>query len=139
MRLIIGIAAGILLAAGGTGAWMYTHRRDPSKSVKSAPAPLPKVAYVEVKELTMRLADTGAEHYIKLTPVLSVDETKADEITEQVPIVRDRIVTLVTARSSDELSKPDGELKLKRDILTALKGDFHDEVVDIYFSGYLVE
>jgi flagellar basal body-associated protein FliL len=58
---------------------------------------------------------------------------------EKVPVVRDRIVTIVTARSSADLATPAGKDKLKADLMDILHRDFHDDVVDIYFSDYLVE
>jgi flagellar basal body-associated protein FliL len=99
----------------------------------------PKVAYVEVKELTLRLADTSSEHYIKLTPVLAVRVNSVDDISAHDPVIRDRLVTLVSARSSVDLATPQGETQLKHDILEALRNDFGDEVIGVYFTGYLVE
>lgn len=97
------------------------------------------VAYVDVKELTLRLADASVEHYIRLSPVLAVLSAKQDKIEERIPVVRDRIVTVVTAQTSSELATPDGERQLKKDLLRSLHEDFGEDVVDIYFSGYLVE
>jgi flagellar basal body-associated protein FliL len=57
----------------------------------------------------------------------------------KLPIVRDRIVTVVTARSSTELAGPVGQRKLKEDLVSTLHKDFQDTLVDIYFSDYLVE
>jgi flagellar protein FliL len=99
----------------------------------------PKVAYVEVREMTLRLADLNAEHYIKLDPVLAVRLKAEEETATKLPLVRDRIVTVVTARSSTELSSPAGQRKLKEDLLAELHKDLQDVLVDIYFSDYLVE
>ena len=99
----------------------------------------PKVAYIEVREMTLRLADLNTEHYIKLDPVLAVRLKFAQETENKLPLVRDRIVTVVTARSSIELSSPAGQRKLKEDLITELHKDLQDVLVDIYFSGYLVE
>lgn len=140
--IVIGLGA-LVLVGGGGGAYYKFLRKPPAahgKLVVHAQAtPAPKVAYVEVKELTMRLADTDAEHYMKFSPVLAVRVAAADEMNEKMPIVRDRINTITSARSSTELATPIGQQKLKHDLLQALHGDFKDDVVDIYFDGYLVE
>jgi flagellar FliL protein len=125
--IIIIIAAVVLLGGGGGGFYFFVMAKKPAVAKAAPPKPPPKLAYVDVKEMTMRLADSGSEHYIKLSPVLSV------------PVVRDRIVTVVTARTSAELSTPAGEDKLKSDVMNVLHHDFHEDVVDIYFSDYLVE
>ena len=71
--------------------------------------------------------------------VLAVRAKEADDVTERLPEVRDRIIGVVTARSSSDLITPQGEAMLKRDVAAVLKTDFHDEIVEVYFSGYLVE
>jgi flagellar protein FliL len=137
---VIIIVAAVLLLGGGAGG--YYHFTRPKKHAVAQPAPPPpppKLAYVDVKEMTMRLADSGAEHYIKLSPVLGVPVAKSDEIGEKLPVVRDRIVTVVTACSSNDLATPAGKDKLKADLMNVLHREFHDDIVDIYFSDYLVE
>jgi flagellar protein FliL len=138
--VIAGIAAA--LGAGATAGTIYwqTLGAPAGKDRKqNRAAEAPKVAYVEVKELTLRLADTATEHYIKVTPVLAVRVNSVEDISEHDPVIRDRLVSLVSARSSVELATPQGETQLKHDILEALQNDFGDEVIGVYFTGYLVE
>jgi flagellar protein FliL len=138
------VVAGITLAlvAGATAGTFYWQtygngaRQHPKQGLA---AEVPKVAYVEVKELTLRLSDTSSEHYIKLTPVLAVRMSSVEDISARDPVIRDRLVTLVSARSSVDLATPQGETQLKHDILEALRNDFGDEVIGVYFTGYLVE
>ncbi len=137
--IIIIVAAVLLLGGGAGGYYFFVRAKKPAIAKKVAPPPPPKLAYVDVKEMTMRLADASSEHYIKLSPVLGVPEAKSDEMGEKLPVVRDRIVTVVTARSAADLSTPAGKDKLKADLMNVLHKDFHDDVVDIYFSDYLVE
>lgn len=137
--IIAGAGAVALLAGGGLYAVRVREPMAGQTGAAHAPSAPPKLAYVNVKEVTLRLADSAAEHYIKINPVLGVREARSDEMQDKLPVVRDRIVTIVTARSSTELATPQGALKLKQDLLTALRQDFPDDVVDIYFSGYLVE
>ena len=136
--LIIAVAA-VLIVGGGAAAALKLGFLGSGEAAKPAdPAP-PKVAYVEVREMTLRLADTSTEHYIKLDPVLAVTAKQAEAMEDKIPVVRDRIVTVVTARSSIELSSPDGQRKLKEDLVSLLHKDFKDDLVDLYFSDYLVE
>jgi flagellar protein FliL len=137
-KLMIVAAAGVLAIGGGTAAAMKFGIFGSGAVTKAQPA-APKVAYVEVREMTLRLADSASEHYIKLDPVLAVHAKEAEAMENKLPIVRDRIVTVVTARSSTELASPVGQRKLKEDLVTTLHKDFQDTLVDIYFSDYLVE
>jgi flagellar protein FliL len=138
-KLIIIVAAVVLLGGGGSGYYFFLMPKKPGIKKATPPPPPPKLAYVEVKEMTLRLADASNEHYIKLSPVIAVPEKKSEEMTNKLPIVRDRIVTVVTARNSNDLISPAGKDKLKTDLMTALHRDFQDDVVEIYFSDYLVE
>ena len=137
-KLIIIAAAGVLAIGGGTAAAMKFGIFGSGAAKEAQPA-APKVAYVEVREMTLRLADSASEHYIKLDPVLAVRAKEAEAMENKLPIVRDRIVTVVTARSSTELGSPVGQRKLKEDLVSTLHKDFQDTLVDIYFSDYLVE
>jgi flagellar protein FliL len=138
-----GLVAAAIIAALIVGAVAATFYRrtagGPGPSNQASAAATPKVAYVEVKELTLRLADTSSEHYIKITPVLAVRANSVDDISAHDPVIRDRLVTLVSARSSVDLATPQGEMQLKHDILEALRNKFGNEVVEVYFTGYLVE
>ena len=137
---IIIIALVVLLIGGGAGGYFFMAKKSgTAKAEPPPPPPPPKLAYVDVKEMTMRLADANTEHYIKLSPVLGVPVAKSEEMTDKLPVVRDRIVSVVTARSSTDLTSPTGKDKLKADLMTALHRDFHDDVAEIYFSDYLVE
>jgi flagellar FliL protein len=128
-----------LMALGG-GFYWFKGRASGGVHAQAAPPPAPpKVAYVDAKEMTMRLSDAAVEHYIKLTAVLAARAKQADDVTERLPEVRDRIIGIVTAHSSTELITPQGEAALKHDVAVALKDDFHGEIVEIYFSEYLVE
>ena len=137
--LVAAAVIAALIAGAAAGTFYRRTTGGPEHSNQAAAAATPKVAYVEVKELTLRLADASSEHYIKLTPVLAVRADSVDDISAHDPVIRDRLVTLVSARSSVDLATPQGETQLKHDILEALRNKFGDEVVGVYFTGYLVE
>jgi flagellar protein FliL len=142
-KIIIASAAAAVLAASAAGGYfLYLRPAEvgghPSAMQAATPRP-PRIVYVDAKELTLRLADPSAEHYIKLSPVLAVRESVAEALKDKVPVLRDRMVTIITGRQSSELSTPEGQQKLKKDLLDALRQEFPNQVIDLYFSGYLVE
>ena len=134
--IIIAVSAVLLIGGAATALKLGIFGGATAKAAQ--PVPL-KVAYVEVREMTLRLADTSSEHYIKLDPVLAVRAAEAEAMEDRIPVVRDRIVAVVTARSSGELASPVGQRKLKEDLVATLHKDFQDKLVDVYFSDYLVE
>lgn len=141
-RVITIVAAAGLLGAGGFAAKYLLPAAAgpaPAQATSVQDTPYPKVAYLDLKEMTLRLSDTNAEHYIKLTPVVAVRARSADDITDRTPVLRDRIVDAVASCDSVTLASAAGKAKLKHQILAAFTKDFHDDVVDLYFSEYLVE
>lgn len=138
-KAIIVALSAFLVIGGGAVAALKLGVVGNRATIVSQPPPQLKVAYVEVREMTLRLADSGSEHYIKLDPVLAVRAGEAEAMENKIPVVRDRIVTVVTARSSSELASPMGQRRLKEDLVSTLHKDFQDNLVDIYFSDYLVE
>ena len=137
-KLIIIAVAAVAVIGGGAAAAFELGLLGGRARKPSEPVPV-KVAYVEIREMTLRLADTATEHYIKLDPVMAVPAKLAEEMQDKIPVVRDRIVTVVSARSSTELSSPAGQRKLKDDLVASLHKEFKDDLVDLYFSDYLVE
>jgi flagellar basal body-associated protein FliL len=138
-KILIVLGALAVLAGAGFAVRRYLKHRKPLQGARNAkPAPV-KVDYVDVKEMTLRLADPDAEHYIRLEPILAVLPSAAEEVKRTVPVVRDRIVTIVTACSSAQLSTPSGANQLRQEMLDALRKRFGKEVVAVYFSEYLVE
>jgi len=138
-KLIIIAVSAVVVIGGGAAAALELGLLGGGKGARAAEPVAPKVAYVEVREMTLRLADTATEHYIKLDPVLAVPAKEAEMMADKIPVVRDRIVTVVSARSSNELSSPAGQRKLKEDLVSSLHKEFKDDLVDLYFSDYLVE
>ncbi len=138
-KILIALGTLVVLAGAGFGVRRYLQHHKALHSARDAkPAP-PKVDYVDVKEMTLRLADSDAEHYIRLEPILAVLPSAAGQVKRTVPVVRDRIVTIVTACSSTQLSTPSGANKLRQAMLEALRKRFGKGVVAVYFSEYLVE
>lgn len=139
-KTVIIIAVAVVALAGASAFVALRVLSVPTQAAgQSHATDIPKVAYVEIREMTLRLADAGSEHYIKIDPVMAVRAKEERAVADKIPVVRDRIVTVVTARSSNELSSPTGQRKLKEDLVAVLRKDFQDTLVDIYFSDYLVE
>jgi flagellar basal body-associated protein FliL len=140
-KIIFGGVGLVVVAAVAVVAVIYKPwaRNSAQKSEAAESRKVAKLAYVDVKEMTLRLSDTSAEHYIRFNPVLAVAPAQQETVAERIPVVRDRIVGIVTAQSSTSLSTPDGERELKKQLIGALRKDFGDDLLDIYFSGYLVE
>jgi flagellar basal body-associated protein FliL len=130
---LIAAAAGLFL-----GGRYFGPAHTPAAQAKPQPVQVP-LGYVELKELTVRLADTDTEHYVKISPVLAVNAKATERVEPLTPVTRDVVLMVVGAKSSGELMRPDGAAKLKQQLLGALAPVLHDDLKGIYFDEYLVE
>lgn len=139
LPLLLGPTA---LALGGAGffAGRYYYPGHLRASAHAAAATeVQAPVYLPLDNFTLRLADTGDEHYLKFAPVLAVRPGSQDELTRHLPMVRDAILLVASSSTSTELMTPAGARKLKHDIIEALKRPFPGAVSSLYFKDYLVE
>jgi len=137
-KKIINAAVILVIASLAISGLLMIYGPFAGRAAKLASKHEPEV-YVDAKELTLRLSDSSAEHYIRMDPVLAVRASQREDIELKIPKVRDRILTIVSGQDSGALASPEGEQKLKQKLLDAFHKDFGDSITDIYFSGYLVE
>lgn len=163
---IIGVAAGLGLALLLGGAYMLGASTAPRQADASqashasedstaqhGPGPM----YV-LKEQVVNLADPGGRRYLKVA--LSIEfttgaaefkkataevrkEKQAEfdkELAPQAPLIEDAIITIVAARTSGDLSTPEGKQRLKSDLKDSLNRVLGgDQVSNVYFTQFVMQ
>ncbi|HEX4074094.1 MAG TPA: flagellar basal body-associated FliL family protein [Candidatus Acidoferrales bacterium] len=140
---ILGVAIVLLLVlAVGGGIW-YLRHSDTQASDTPASADGPPAAVIHLESFIVNLADQSQITYLRVSMDLGVD--KAPDKKDGgagVPIasIRDVIIGVLATRHSDELLTPEGKLKLKQDLISALNDRVPEiGVRDIYFTDFLVQ
>jgi len=113
MLVFIGIALLILGVAGG-GAWSWLHQQpaDPTLADKKPPV------FVTLEPFTVNLLQEAGEHYLQVGIVYQVDGDKAvDAMKTYMPIIRNRILLLLSGKLPSELTQVDGKQKLVAELL----------------------
>lgn len=85
--------------------------------------------------------DTGAIRYLKVEIKLELenDEMQA-EVENRVPKIRDSIVTILTNKSVDSVSRPDGKLRLKEEIKARINTFITmGKIEEIYFTDFIIQ
>ncbi len=126
MKLVLGIVVAVLLAGGAAagGTWFFLNKNGaaaPAAAADAEPEPDAKHAdatYLALENLIVNLADPGGERVAQIGMTLDVrDEKTAARLKTLMPVVRSRMLMLVSQRTSEELLKRDGKEKLAEDVM----------------------
>ncbi|MEW5771742.1 MAG: flagellar basal body-associated FliL family protein [Pseudomonadota bacterium] len=137
LLIIIGIVVGVVvLAAGGIAAWLLTSAPDKSKKDKGDEEAAadeegghgdgqdgeehPPV-YEKLEQFTVNLADQ--ETYLQTEiQLLVADPAVQEKLKQRMPEVRDALIRLLSSKTPEELSQPDGKTKLADEVQEELNG-----------------
>lgn len=132
--LLLGV---VLLLAGGATAWFLLLGPGASAEAAEPEAEHEEVELgdvVTVEPISINLADG---HYLKLGLGLQAVADVAHEPDGSIAL--DAAITLYSGRSIEELSDPTAREALKAELLHTLEEEYHHEVVDVYFTEYVMQ
>lgn len=130
--LLLGV---VLLLAGGATAWFLL--LGPGASAEAAEPEHEEVELgevVAVEPISINLADG---HYLKLGLGLQTIAEVAHAPDGSIAL--DAAITLYSGRSIEELSDPTAREALKAELLHTLEEEYHHDVVDVYFTEYVMQ
>ena len=114
--MLIAIVSTVVIA--GAGAWFYMHGMPAVQANESAPS---KPLFVTLDPFTVNLAG-GEEHFLQVGLVYQVQgPAVADHMKSHLPILRNRILLLLSAKQPSELSTADGKKKLVDELVSAAR------------------
>jgi flagellar protein FliL len=125
-RLMLIGALVVLLGAGGGGGWYFTrHKAESGES----PAPVKKKrTFLPLEPLTVNLQD-DLNRFAQVGISLELyDAEVAEQIKQVMPIVRDRILRLISERSAATLLTGAGKSELAAQIMEAIAGEVGHEM-----------
>ncbi len=128
-----------LATAGGAGAWYFTfHRESPA-----AQAPRPPV-FITLEPFTVNLQPGGEAQYLQATVVLRTTEPATEAaLKAQMPVVRDRILRVLSSQRGEALLSVEGKEKLAAEIAEAVaapfEGDRRQAVDGVLFTSFVIQ
>src|ERR1700712_137660 len=116
LPLILGIVVGVLvLAGGGGGAWFYMQQHkssEPKVVEKKAPV------FVNLEPFTVNLLPESGDHYLQVGLVYQVNDDKTvEEMKTYMPVIRNRILLLLSGKRPSDLAQVDGKQKLVTELV----------------------
>jgi flagellar FliL protein len=138
--IIIG-AIVVLLGGGGAAAWFLTQGSPHPGEAKSEPQQAP--VFLPLETFTVNLQ--GGEQYLQTDITLQVaDQAQVDEIKQQMPRVRSRLLTLLSSKRAGDISTPEDKRKLTQEIKAQVNQPFYpqgkpQQVVDVLFTTFVIQ
>ena len=118
-RWLIALVMLVLIAGASGGAWWYLRGSHEPQAKSTAVKP---PVFHSMEPFTVNLLEENGDHYLQVAVVLQVEE---DKVTEQVktylPIIRNRILLLLSGKRPSELATPEGKERLVAEILKATR------------------
>ncbi|MEO5361106.1 MAG: flagellar basal body-associated FliL family protein [Nitrospirota bacterium] len=145
MKQIIILGAIILVVAGG-GFFAYTKffakqegGKEGAKEAEHKETKHGEQVLIAIDPLIVNLTDKN--RFIKLSLQIEVGDKKLEAtMKEKMPLLRDAIIMLLTSKSFEAISGPDGKFQLKDEMLGRLNQALGSELIkNVYFTEFMVQ
>ena len=144
-KLIIMIAGVLLLVAGGGGAWFMMGDKPAEENAVAKQEPPKPPVFIAMEPFTVNLQPEAGDQYLQVQFTLQVaDEKQVELIKLYMPLVRSRLLLLLSSKKPSELSTPEGKKKLQDEIVIAIKQPFTPHsppqgVTGVFFTSFVIQ
>jgi flagellar FliL protein len=147
--VIIGLAL-LLLSGGGFAGWKFlwagkASEKDDPVAVKTEDAvkdmdPSPEIIH-EMDPFIVNLLGDRGKRYLKAKLDLEVEnEDVKNELKKRTPQLRDAILLLLTSKTFEEISKPEGKIQLRNELIARINQLLRGGTVRaLYFTEFVVQ
>ncbi|MBI5665840.1 MAG: flagellar basal body-associated FliL family protein [Nitrospirae bacterium] len=138
--IIIIVAAAVVLGAGGFAGYKLLAGKKSDGKTHEEKADT-KTSILALDPFVLNLADHG--RYLKVTIQFEVsDQNLAETVKEKTPQLRDTIITLVSSKSLNSISSPEGKFQLKDELLfraNQVMGMDKDTFKNLFFTEFVMQ
>lgn len=135
-KLLILIIVAFLVLGGGFFGYSTFSKGQKKENKKTE---IENTALIAIDPFVVNLSDYGK--YLKMTMQLELSDKSYEELVKQkIPSIRDAVITLLSGKSSDSISGPEGKLQLKDEILLrANQAVGKDVFKNLYFTEFVMQ
>jgi len=146
--LLIGIAGAVLLACGGTGAWLMMAHNAPKKTAAAAPPPPsgPPLYVALDPPFVSNFEGDQQVRFLQITAQIMTHDPKTVEALKAAdPIIRNDLLLLFSNQKATDLATNDGKERLRAAALAAVRkvlaqNDGKPEKVDaVLFTTFVMQ
>ncbi len=140
LMIIIILVSVIVLGAGGFMGFKLMAGKKTSEETHEKKVEA-ETSIIALNPFVLNLADHG--RYLKVTIQFEVTDTSLEETVEaKTPQLRDTIITLVSSKSLNAISSPEGKFQLKDEVLfraNQIMGMERDVFKNLYFTEFVMQ
>jgi flagellar FliL protein len=149
--IIAAIAGVLLLGGGGAAAYFFLAKQKDGGDEHAAEAKVEKKAekkvpvFVTLDPFTVNLQDEDGTHYLQVGIVLeAADTATVDQIKVHMPVIRNRVLLLLSSKRADELLTLAGKQKLADEIAEESRKPLGlaanaKGVEGVYFASFVIQ
>jgi flagellar FliL protein len=143
--IIIGL---VLVIGAAVGGYMYTQHAAEERKLQEAEAKRPEnilkkqlmerkenapPIYIPLEEMVVNLPGRGGEHYLQTKIVLRTNDSATEgKIKNFMPVIRDKIITVLSSRQMQELATVEGKVMMAREIALVINSIISPQLTAIY-------
>ena len=129
-------------AAGGGAAWWFLLRAPAHSEAKAEKAKPP--VFHTLEPFTVNLAEENGDHYLQMSVVYQLaDEKAVEQVKTYLPVIRNRILLLLSAKRPSELASAEGKQKLVGELVAAAResmpGEGDKGIGGAYLGAFVIQ
>ncbi|MBS0299004.1 MAG: flagellar basal body-associated protein FliL [Proteobacteria bacterium] len=143
--LIIAILVAIIaIGAGAGGTWYFMKTSGGEESEPAQPKPKP-TKFVDLDIFTVNLQPEENNQYLQVGLTIKARETEViQEITKQMPDIRNRILMLLSSKKAVEIAGIQGKQLLSQQIVDEIRQslgseELQDDIREVLFTSFVIQ
>lgn len=147
-KLILVILAVVLLLGGGGGYYIWNKNAEDARQKQAELEATPEFQlrkqlqlrkenkpprFVKMDEFTVNLPGRGGEHYLQTNIVLRTGSAETEALIQKfLPVVRDKVILVLSSRPMAELSTVEGKNALAKEVALVINSIIEPQLTAIY-------
>lgn len=158
--IILAIVLGLVVVGGGTAFFLMNKKEDAQQVKAKAKAgehadeaeeaeghadPKTALTYVPFETFTVNLLPDPDDKFLQLDLTMEVKGAElADKMKAQMPVLRNRVLLLLTSKKSTDIATPEGKAQLSEELLAELKKPLTAKgkplnVTQVLFTSFVIQ
>lgn len=155
--ILIGIVVALVLVGALSGYFYIRAQQAKAAKLTGSEVPLAHAekhderppTFLQMDNFTINLAGDGDPHYLQLGLTLEIsDPHAAESVKNYMPIIRSRVLILLTAKSPEQINSLEGKKLLAKEILAITRShlpELKDDpeknkgVRDVLFASFVIQ
>ncbi|SEF41794.1 flagellar basal body-associated protein FliL [Nitrosomonas ureae] len=144
--IIIILIAIIAICAGAGGTWYFMQMSGDGEGETEKPRPKAKpTTFIDLDIFTVNLQPEENNQYLQVGLTIKARETEVvQEITKQMPLIRNRILMLLSSKKAADISSIAGKQQLSQQVSDEIRQsidseDLQEDVREVLFTSFVIQ